>query len=165
MIHFLQQWPLDKIPIYRLDGLLKIWKKKRKVHTKTGIKKLAIRTLTDTNGIDPEFYLDYSNPPGQVSPLKETTAMEKERINLLLKVGDILRTMAKKLKNYGQVGKIVVHLKNTPTYYLKYKNIEAKVKAMIGLKHKEGVVRVVATEERNACKCMQECNYGTRPQK
>ena len=38
------------------------------VGNQAGIEKLEIRMLTDTNGIDPEFYLDNSDQPGQVSP-------------------------------------------------------------------------------------------------
>ena len=37
---------------------------------------------------------------------------------------------------------------NTPIYYVKYKNLENKAKAMIGLLHGEGVARLVATEEK-----------------
>ena len=55
--------------------------------------------MTDTIGIDPEFYLDYFDHPGWVSPLKETTSTEKEIIKLLLEVKTKayygLRTMEK----------------------------------------------------------------------
>ena len=59
-----------------------------------------------------------------------------------------LKTMAKKFRKYAQVKSIGVHLQNTPTYYVKYRNEEDKVKELIGLKHK-GVARVVATEQEN----------------
>ena len=48
--------------------------------------------------------------------------------------------MARKFRQYKQLDNITVHLQNMPTYYVKY---------VKGLKHKERVVRVVATEERN----------------
>ena len=56
--------------------------------------------------------------------------------------------MARKFRKYGQVGIVAVHLQNMPTYYVKYKKEEDRVKALMGL-IQEGVARVVATEERN----------------
>ena len=56
--------------------------------------------------------------------------------------------MARKIRKYGQVKIIAVHLQNMSTYNVKYKKEEDRVKAMIGLIHKR-VARVVVTEERN----------------
>ena len=57
--------------------------------------------------------------------------------------------MARKFEKYGQVENIAVHLQNTPTYYVKYRKEEDRIKALIELKHKEGVARVVAREDWN----------------
>ena len=56
--------------------------------------------------------------------------------------------MAREFRKYGQVKNITVHLQNTPTFYVKYRMEEDRIKALIGLKHQGGVARVVATEER-----------------
>ena len=96
---------------------------------------------------------DYFNFLRLVSfPLKRDHSNNKRRANLLVemktKVYCGLKTMAKKFRKYAQVKSIGVHLQNTPTYYVKYRNEEDKVKELIGLKHK-GVARVVATEQEN----------------
>ena len=77
-----------------------------------------------------------------------------------------LRTMAKKFKKCGQVENIVAHLQNMPIYYVKYKKEEDKVKVLIGLIHEEGVVRVVATEEKNVnmSVTMEHCFKNKRKQ-
>ena len=56
--------------------------------------------------------------------------------------------MTKKFRKYGQVENIVVRLQNTPTYYVKYGKEDDRIKALMELKHKERVARVVTTEER-----------------
>ena len=113
---------------------------------------MVIRKLTDTNGIDPEFCLDYSDYPRQVAPPKGDPSNweRKNKPSIGGVIKDILRNKynGKKFKKYEQVEKIVVHLQNTPTYYVKYKNVESKVKTMIGQIHKGGVVRVEETEEK-----------------
>ena len=60
-----------------------------------------------------------------------------------------LKMMAKKFRKNGYVESIVVHLQNTPSFYVNYKKEEDRVNALIGLIHEEVVARVVTTEERN----------------
>ena len=43
-----------------------------------------------------------------------------------------LKWMAKKFQKYEQVESILVHLQNTPTYYVTYKNEDDKIKERQG---------------------------------
>ena len=56
-----------------------------------------------------------------------------------------LKTMARKFR---QVENIAIYLQNMPTYYVMYRK-EERIKALIKLNHKEGMGRVVPTEESN----------------
>ena len=57
-----------------------------------------------------------------------------------------LKTMARKFRKYRQLENIAIHLQNTP---IDHRKEEDRIKALIGLKNKEGVARVVTTKERN----------------
>ena len=57
--------------------------------------------------------------------------------------------MARKFIKYEQVENIAVHLQDAQIYYVNYKKKKDGINALIELIHKEGMARVVATEERN----------------
>ena len=60
----------------------------------------------------------------------------------------VFKLVVRKLKEYGQVESILMHLQNAPIYYAKYKKEESKLKALMDLIKEEGVTEVTATEEK-----------------
>ena len=87
--------------------------------------------------------IDYFYYFQSVSPQKETTATTKVGLSLLVEVQTKLyygmKTMVRKFRKYGKVENIVVHQKNTPTYYVKYSfKGEGKQEIIKKGKHQDG---------------------------
>ena len=60
-----------------------------------------------------------------------------------------LRTIAKKVKKYGQVKNLALHQQmKTPTYFVKYEKEENEVQALMELTKEEGVAEVIAVEKK-----------------